>query len=67
MNKIQAIEKDIEQLYDHAKVANEEMTTIKTDLAEVKTNIAWLMKFFWIVATSSIGAFLGSLWQLIAR
>ena len=51
MNPQHRQEEDIKALYDHARVANEEMSVIRVDLAEVKTNVAWIMKFFWIVAT----------------
>ena len=47
---------DIAKLYNHAKVANEEMGAVKIDLATVKTDVAWIKKFFWIVATSAIGS-----------
>ena len=29
---------------------------IQEELTEVKINVNWLMKFFWIIATSSVGA-----------
>ena len=67
MNKTQDIEKDVEKLYDHARVANGEMSVIKVDLATVKNDVSWLKRFFWIVATSSVGSFLGAVWQLLTR
>lgn len=34
------------QLFDHAKIANEEMASIKIDMAIVKTDIGYLKKGF---------------------
>ena len=67
MNKTQDIEKDVEKLYAHADIANREMGVVRTDLATVKNDVSWLKKFFWIVATSSVGSFLGAVWQLLTR
>lgn len=56
----------------HIKTINKEMgelakkqEDIRIDLATVKTDLAWLKRFFWIVATSSVMALLANLWQLL--
>jgi len=50
------LEKDITQLYNHAEIANREMGEVKTTMAIIKNDVAWLKKFFWVVASSAIGA-----------
>lgn len=52
------IEQDIDKLYDHAEVANREMGVIKTD-------IAWIKKAMFMVASSSIGAFFTALANIL--
>ena len=61
------VQSDIKQLYKHADVANQEMGSIKIDLAQVKNNVSWLMKFFWIVASSSVGALITGVLNLILK
>lgn len=38
---------------------------IQVDMATQTTNIDWLMKFFWLIATASIGALLTGLVTLL--
>ena len=38
--------KDIEKLYDHAKIANEEMGVIREDIAEIKAHVAWIREVY---------------------
>ena len=40
---------------------------IKLDLAEVKTDVSWLKKGFWIVATSSVGALIAGIFQILSQ
>lgn len=39
---VKASKEDIKKLYDHARVANEEMSVIKIDVAAMKTDVSWL-------------------------
>ena len=53
---IKEIEKDVVKLYDHAKVANEEMSVVKTTLEIVKNDVGWLKKgFWWLLGGGLIG------------
>lgn len=61
------VQSDIKQLYKHAEVANEEMSAIKIDLAKVKSDVSWLVKFFWIVATSSVGGLITGIFNLLLK
>ena len=40
---------------------------IGKEIAEIKTDLKWLKKFFWIVMTSSIGAVILVLFNLIFK
>jgi hypothetical protein len=52
------LEKKMDAVFDHIATTNEEMGQIKTD-------VSWLTRFFWIVATASIGGLIGALINLI--
>jgi len=58
-------DKRIENIEESVKVLNHNSTIMKEDLAEVKTDVSWLKRFFWIIATASIGSLVGILIQLI--
>ena len=57
--------KDIKELYEHARVANEEMGAIKIDIEVLKTDISWIKstignvdsRVWWILGTVVIGIF----------
>ena len=38
------------------EIKDNHLAHLKDDLTETKTNVDWLMRFFWIVASSSVGA-----------
>ena len=58
---------DIIKLYDHARIANEEMLGIKIELSQIKTDVGWLKKWFWLVAGTSTGALIAALMNLVIR
>ena len=58
---------DIIKLYDHARIANEEMSGIKVELSQIKTDVGWLKKWFWLVAGTSTGALIAALMNLVIR
>ena len=76
-NEIQAhinedTQKDIKQLFTHAEIANKEMGEIKKEMGDINVNIAkiftdvnWIMKFFWVIATSAIGGLIASVFNLL--
>ena len=37
---------------------------IQTDIAILKTNVDWLMKYHWLIASSSIGALVTGVWNV---
>ena len=49
--------KDIAELKkDMKRVLTNEIPHIYSALREIKTDVAWLKKSFWLVATASVGA-----------
>jgi len=44
---------------------NHDYTALSQQQASLDANVTWLMKFFWIIATASIGSFVATLWQII--
>ena len=58
---------DIVKLYDHARIANEEMSGIKVELSQIKTDVGWLKKWFWLVAGTSTGALIAALMNLVIK
>lgn len=44
---------------------NHDYTALSQQHASLDANVAWLMKFFWIIATASIGSFIATIWQII--
>lgn len=63
--RIKQSQDDIEKLYDHAKVANEEMGAVKITLEAVKTDLMWLKKGFWWIVGGSLTAAITSIANLI--
>lgn len=59
MNELQThvneeVKKDIDALYDHAKIANEEMGVIKTDIAWIKPIVKKLDDRTWYILSAII-------------
>lgn len=62
------MEKRIENLEKEIKEIKENhLSHIQEDLAVVKTNQAWIMKFFWIVCTASIAGLITGLINLLIK
>ena len=51
----------------HIETTNREMGEVQRDLAKVKTDVSWLKRFFWIVATSSVGALIAGVINLLSN
>ena len=49
----------------HITVLNDEYGKIAVSMAILQERVDWLVRFFWIVATASIGALITNIWQLI--
>jgi len=51
----------------HIEITNEEMGKIQVDLREVKTDVAWLKRSYWVIATASTGALVVTLMNLLLK
>lgn len=47
-----------EDVYRHVEITNAELGALKAD-------VEWLKRFFWVVATSSVGAFFAAIANLL--
>ena len=56
--RIGEIEKKMDAVFEHIANTNEE-------LGEIKTDVGWIKRFFWIVATASIGGLIAALLNLL--
>lgn len=62
------MEKRIEKLEEEIKEIKENhLSHIQEDLAVVKTNQEWIMKFFWIVSSASIAGLITGLINLLIK
>jgi len=59
--RIEKIESDIKEIKDN------HLSHIQEDMAVVKTNQQWLMKFFWIVATASVAGLITGIINLMIK
>ena len=60
-----------EQINDIKKdiivIKENHLAHIEVDLAKISTNQAWLMRFFWIIATTSTGGLVANVINLIIK
>lgn len=57
--RIEKIENDIKEIKEN------HLSHMQEDLAVVKTNQEWIMKFFWVVTTASIAGLITGLINLL--
>ena len=55
---IKEIKSDISQIKEHLGVLNKEQGMMKTD-------VSWLKKFFWIVASASVGSLIVGIFNVL--
>ena len=60
-------DKRLEKIEGHIEVINGEMGDVKKDLAIVKTDVSWLVRFFWIIAGASVSGLIVGLFNLILK
>ena len=51
----------IKHIQDDVQEITKVVSMIQNDSAVVKTDVAWLKRFFWIIATASIGSLIAQL------
>lgn len=59
--RIEKIESDIKEIKEN------HLSHMQEDLAVVKTNQEWIMKFFWIVTTASVAGLITGVINLIIK
>ena len=62
-NGIQDLE--ITEIKKSIKILNDHSGTLKTDMAIVKNDVAWLKRFFWVSVTAAMSAAVASILNLI--
>ncbi len=63
-NKIQDDRLDrVEQTVNEIK--DNHLVHIKTDMSKIGTDVDWLKRFFWIIATASIGGLITAIVNLL--
>ena len=63
-NKIQderldRVEKTVNEIKDN------HLVHLKTDMGKIGTDVDWLKRFFWVIATASVGGLIAALINLI--
>ncbi len=62
------IAKDISEIKNnHLAHVEKDLSSLKTDFVTVKTDVSWLKRFFWVVATASIGALITGILNLVLK
>lgn len=56
--------KHIATLNDDFSALSKSYQDLKLQIAIIGKDVEWLLKFFWIAVTASVGAFITNLWQL---
>ena len=47
------------------EIKDNHLVHIQTDLTKVSTDVDWLKRFFWIIATASIGGLIAAILNLL--
>lgn len=59
-------EKKVNTIHDDIKnIKENHLAHIQVDMAKTSTNVDWLLRYHWIVATASIGGLLAGLFNLM--
>lgn len=65
LDKLEEIVMEIKD--NHLAHLKDDISETKEMLIANKTNVDWLMKFFWVVITSSVGALIVGIFNLLLR
>ncbi len=57
--RLDRVEKTVNEIKDN------HLTHIQSDLTKVSTDVDWLKRFFWIIATASIGGLITAIVNLL--
>ncbi len=68
IDKIEDRFNDICQYYNHQITEiNKNIGKVEKDLTEIKTNVSWLIKYFWVVVVASVGALIAAFFDLLIK
>lgn len=57
--RLERLEKTVNEIKDN------HLVHLQTDMTKVGTDVDWLKRFFWIIATASVGGLIAALINLI--
>ncbi len=57
--RIDRVEKAVNEIKDN------HLVHLQNDVTKVSTDVDWLKRFFWIIATASVGGLIGALINLL--
>ncbi len=57
--RLDRVEKTVNEIKDN------HLTHIQTELTKVGTDVDWLKRFFWVIATASIGGLIAAIINLL--
>ena len=55
------------ELRDEQKNQNETLTEMRIDMADVKNNVEWLKRFFFIIVTTSLGSLIATIISFLIK
>ena len=68
MTKLEEDFREVCSNYNHEiGEVRDSIAIVKQDVAQVKTNVDWLMRSYWVVATASIGALITTIVTFMAK
>jgi len=59
------LKEDIQSIRKHIKILNEEMGGLEKAQIEMKTDLKWIKKTYWVIFTASIGALIAGIINLL--
>ena len=57
--RLDRVEKTVNEIKDN------HLVHLQTDMTKVSTDVDWLKRFFWVIATASVGGLIAALINLI--
>ncbi len=58
-DRLDRVEKTVNEIKDN------HLAHLQTDVAKVSTDVDWLKRFFWVIATASVGGLIAALINLL--
>ena len=55
------------RLFEIEKLVRNHLTDVAKDISEIKTDLRWVKKFFWLFAGAVIVGLIGALFNLILK